>query len=786
MTGPPACGKTELGRQYAEDVEQQWKKQNSRPHMIGVLKAGSVKEFDTSLQKLAQHIGCPRAVDVAVNITDVTRRLKTLADNIKHRMKTFKKWLLVIDNLTRSTDKLLSGYWPEPGSDDWQKGMILVTTSDRSVVPRGNPKVDEIRLSYGLTPSESVDLLRCISKCENEDGARQLAAELDYNPLSLASAGLYVRETRQTDGRQMSWREYIDRLSKNIQAETEEYLAEKNKTYPHTLRTAIWAALKKMTESNERLKFALQMISVCCQQHSLPVSAVLVFIENCSGSSSQVDKLTMRNCSLILFSRVDNIHVHASTHDALRQMWESNLDKNSWELAALKALVAESKRVENDYDRKHARSVQLLLLPHMLHILQQPSCSGTNQEVIAEAWMLCSSGIDALGGPCKVGQWSDTGNMLCQQKKCLEAALRLYKCVPPLQKEQLVECYLQLADVFDGMYQQDEALCNAELAVKEATLAGETCKHVRAKSMKKLASICIDKGNIDRAIHLFEESKNIYVDLCGYESIYVASVLTSLGRAYHDIGQNDHSKRLYEESMKICAHVTETEGLMFTSLLAQTFASLGRAYLEPGYVDTEKALQCLQQSLRVRRHIYGHDHPISAMTLTAIGRAYLVNQQPLVAELQLREALRIQQLTLPENHSDKAITLNVLGNVERQRGNLQEAVFLLRHSLEIRTAVFNSDHQDIGYCKNDLAMALLRSGRADCAIPLLQDALRIKCQKFGNHHIEVAITCGCLAEAYKTIGDCKQSKTYLDNRAEIMNQQTDTWLLLEIESYYNL
>ncbi|XP_062505662.1 nephrocystin-3-like [Corticium candelabrum] len=172
----------------------------------------------------------------------------------------------------------------------------------------------------------------------------------------------------------------------------------------------------------------------------------------------------------------------------------------------------------------------------------------------------------------------------------------------------------------------------------------------------------------------------------------------------------------------------------------------------------------------MRRHIYGHDHPISAMTLTASSRAYLVNQQPLVAELQLREALCIQQLTLPENHSDKAITLNVLGNVAQQRGNLQEAVSLLDYSLEIRTAVFNSDHQDIGYCKHDLAMALLRSGRADCAIPLLQDALRIKCQKFGNHHIEVAITYGCLAEAYKAIGDCKQSKTYLDNRTEIMNQ----------------
>ena len=133
---------------------------------------------------------------------------------------------------------------------------------------------------------------------------------------------------------------------------------------------------------------------------------------------------------------------------------------------------------------------------------------------------------------------------------------------------------------------------HAELTVKEANLAGETCKLLRAKARKKLASICIDKGNIGRAIHLLEESKNMYVDLCGYETIYVASVLTSLGRAYHDIGQNDHSKRLYEESMKICAHITETEGLMFyfTSLLAQTFASLGRAYLEPGYVDTEKAL----------------------------------------------------------------------------------------------------------------------------------------------------------------------------------------------------
>ena len=772
VTGPPACGKTELVRQYVECVVRQWKAQDITGYqravfMAGTLKGGSMQEFDESLQKLAQSSGCSRAEEYAVNISNIDGRLMRLSENLKYQMKSFKEWLLVVDDLTSSTYRETTKYWPVPGTDDWGKGRVLITTNNRSMVPCSNSQVKELKLSHSLRPIESVCLLQLISGCgcENVDGAAQLAAQLDYNPLSLASAAIFVKEAGE------SWYSYMDQLGSNIQSQCEEILAEKQQTYPRTLRAAIKLALKKMMEGNNRLKSALEMIAVCSQQHPLPVVVAQAFLNTCHRQSLSASRTRtmMIQCSLILVSE-DNIRVHSATHDSLNEVWESRTSREQTAAIVLKVLVQQSNL------EQHPNKAQLLLLPHLLHILSHDDLLPHNEEtdiITAEAWMLCCSGIDALGSPCRVGKWLDKEDSLQQQRECVEMALELYKKMPNEPHVEFTEAYLQLADILNEMYQQDNALECAKSAVELAQSLPDK-PLLAAQSLKTLGQIRMDKGENDQAMELFQQSMHIYITSCGYESLHVASLLTKLGRLYHDYGQNDRAKTSYEDSIRICVHVTEREGLRSSPLLAATFANLGRAYLEPGYIDAEKAIHLLQQSLTARRHIYGSDHPISALTRTALGRAYLVNQQPHTAEVELREALRIQQLMLHGNHPDKAITLNILGNVQRQRGNWEEAVHLLQQSLDIRLTNFGPDHHDIGYCKNDLGMAMLGIDKAADALRLLKDAVRIKCAQFGPHHIEVAITYGCISDAYRVLGNKTAADEYSDKHAEIMKQQTDS------------
>jgi tetratricopeptide (TPR) repeat protein/Cdc6-like AAA superfamily ATPase len=763
ITGPPACGKTELSRQFAELVVQQWKAQDIKGYpravfMAGKVNGGSLEDFTESLLKMAQWIGCSIAADFAKNISNIGTKLTTLSKNVRYQMKSFKEWLLVIDDLTKSTYQGTSNYWPMPGADDWGRGRVLITTNDRSIVPCSNSQVKELKLSHGLRPSESVCLLQLISKRENMDGAAQLADQLHNIPLSLASAANFVKEEGE------SWYNYMAQLDTNIQNDSEEILAATQRTYPRTLQAAIVRAVTKIMEGNEQLKSALCLIAVCSPQHPLPIVVAQEFLKTCHKQSSSGSRMTIIQCNLFKVSE-DNIRVHPATHEALNELWNSDTEREQTAAVVLKVLV---------HLEQHASKTQLLLLPHLLHILSHPLPHNEEMDSIAgDAWMLCRNGIDVLGSPCRVRGWQATDkDSLHQQQVCAETALQLYRKVLNEPHAKFVEAYLQLADIYKEMYQLDKALESAQAADEQAQLLPDT-PLLRGQSLETLGRIQMDKGENDKAMELFEQSKDVYLTNSEHESLPVASLLTSIGRLYHDRGRNDLAKTNYEHSFKICVHVAEKEGVHSSPLLAAIFASLGRAYLEPNYVDAEKAINLLQKSLRFRYHIYGSDHPVPALTRTALGRAYLVNQQPHVAEVELREALRIQRLMLPDNHPDKAITLNVLGNLQRQRGKWEEAVYLLQQSLDIHTTNFGHDHSDIGFWKNNLAMAMLGVGRAADALKLLLDALEIKRTQFGPHHIEVAITYGCISDAYKALGDMAKAAEYSDKHAEIMRQQTD-------------
>lgn len=51
-------------------------------------------------------------------------------------------------------------YWPEPGSDNWGKGRVLVTTTDRNVVPQHNECAD----SYELPPLSEEEAIQLLAK----------------------------------------------------------------------------------------------------------------------------------------------------------------------------------------------------------------------------------------------------------------------------------------------------------------------------------------------------------------------------------------------------------------------------------------------------------------------------------------------------------------------------------------------------------------------------------------------------------------------------------------------
>lgn len=700
-----------------------------------------------------------------------------MLENIGHILSNSDEWVIVLDGLSQSTMEATSHHWPLPGSNSWGRGKILITTTEKGLVPgHKTEEMAEIEISPRMKDSEAVDLFVSVSGQGNRSFAERVTSLLDNNVLAVASAAMYARQF--TD---IAPQQYLSYLGDEILKTNGDTLS----SLPRSLQASIKLTLSAMAESNNSVRSVLELLSVT-GPHVLPDVVIKTFAQQWRSERvlTTLRRLLQRrtvtgdieNYHLFLQSLIASGHkgsdafinaiaLHSVTRDILSRMaltdvtWRDKL----W-LTAVQSLV-ECCDVKDLLSGENKRSqMRLLLLPHMLHLLSSSSDSTSNvSETVADAWLICAAGIENLGAPFRTGRWATVDNKFEQQRDCIENALKIYTNLTGVSSLKVTECHLLLSEVYEELCKPAIATEHAQMAVKTIKAARWTSPTARlARALKLLGRVNLDMGESDDAIRYLKESRELYRRSYGRDSIQEASVMTLMARAYHDAGRNDRSQSLLETANTIC-NATKTKDDFSLWTRSQTLASLGRSCLEPDFTEATKAIDFLERSLDIRLRLYGYEHSLSALTMTALGRAYLVNQQHLIARVKLQRALEIQDIVLHPDHPDKGMTMQVLGNVERRRENWSEAIRLLKQSLSMRQRVFGRYHHDTAFVKTDLAVALLSVSRKEEALELLQDALEVKRRRFGEHHIEMAIAYGCLGDAYRAMGDdgmaeqCKKS-----------------------------
>ena len=81
---------------------------------------------------------------------------------------------------------LIATKWlPQPGSEDWGVGNVIVTTQDGRLVEEANDFVAEYRLNHGMSEEDALALLQSLTGKRDDTKAKELVNKLHRLPLGI-------------------------------------------------------------------------------------------------------------------------------------------------------------------------------------------------------------------------------------------------------------------------------------------------------------------------------------------------------------------------------------------------------------------------------------------------------------------------------------------------------------------------------------------------------------------------------------------------------------------------
>lgn len=306
----------------------------------------------------------------------------------------------------------------------------------------------------------------------------------------------------------------------------------------------------------------------------------------------------------------------------------------------------------------------------------------------------------------------------------------------------------------EGNFTQAILLEGEILKIREVVLGKEHPD--TALSLTNLASGFLLLGDYDKAEPLLKRAQEIYENIYQEESPDMIDVLRGLGMiscAKLDYEKAENiMKRALDFSIKELGRKypgiasifeTDLDDLLITDILQQDnllnvskcLNMLSIVYLDSAKYGKAKSL--LEKELKVRKMIFGSEHPIMADTLANLGVLYVVLGDYEKGETLLKRCLEIYKKAQGEEKLGTAQILLNLGTLYKALGDYDKAEPLLEESLEIRESLLGGKHPETAKSLYVLALCFLEKGEIDQAIRIFEK---------GNVHLG-------LGHCYLALGD---------------------------------
>ena len=324
VTGNPGCGKSQIAHQVGRKFADENPDCNS---FVMTLDAESEETLLESYKRFCRELGiteyCLNNIvggDSKLTKKEKITHLKSFAFS---KVREYSAWLLILDNTNESES--LRCFLSEKG-EHVGCGQLLVTTQESTYLPFGDPSCKMISLSEGMQVKHAMNLLRSISHLSSGDDEEERAVldALDYQPLAIASAALYVRFLHDGEGTDigfasLTWESYVKQLDKGKSQATEEVYEDTKMNYPQSVTSAVSLTLQKLVK-NVIFERVFQFLALCSQA---PI-AIDVIVKYVMEMEPDIDEFhtaaKISKCSLLI-PDADNpalVRVHRVIHEVMK------------------------------------------------------------------------------------------------------------------------------------------------------------------------------------------------------------------------------------------------------------------------------------------------------------------------------------------------------------------------------------------------------------------------------------------------------------------------------------
>ena len=665
LSGSPGCGKSQVARQVGKHYHENIKENEAA--FVATLNAENIDTVLESYMKLASLVGCSdySMSNSAIQNLGKKEKLTLLKSLITAKARRYFHWLIIVDNVVDV--KSVCQYWPQPGTKEWGRGQVLVTTQDSHSIPSSHSRCHHVSFSGGMEPCEAVAMLSQISGVSSGDNREQeVALKLEYQPLALACAAVYVKHTA------VSWEDYLVKLEEGKRKATEKLYESTNLAYTTAMTTAIELAVQREIQKYTILQHAFKYLSLLAHE-KIPLKYVTKYVlKRLPEADEHVIQAEILKSSLILTSdaNVKEIKVHQIVYYTLKTIFKAAThDSEDCAVAAILSFNSLVNSDINDIDLTVASKTLVLHFSHFYNTVKKfceldKTQSGIFSTIIGDSIL-------------RMGQICRTHGEFEQARKYYQQALIIRQKKPRGDQRHIATCFDNLGIVLSDLsrYQDAKDYHQRAMAMRRKLYGND--HPLVATSLDNLGLVYSNLKQHRKAMYCHQEALIIYRKSNSSNQSDVATTLNRIGLVHYAFGRKQEAKDYFQQSLVIRQAVYGNDH----PLVAISLSNVGLVISDLGH--HQEARECHEKALLKDKTVFGSDHPIIAYSLNRLGIVYQRLGQHQQAIGYYHQALDIQKAMLAINHKSVAPVLHNLAGASYDLGQYEEARDYYQQALAI-------------------------------------------------------------------------------------------------------
>ena len=776
ISGNPGSGKSQLAGLVAQKFYEAANKDLKSPTFVMTLNAENSLTLLESYASLGRQIKCPEhTIMQTLNSTkmQVEEQINNLKDLIATKIPLYGSWLMVVDNAT-SLSKV-NDFLPLSRNQRWMKGQLLITTQNTSSIPPKSSLVSHISVSKGMTPIDACSFLEKVSGIRHQGVEDKVAEALDYQPLALAGAGVYVREICESQ-RTFGWNEYLEKLERGMRTCTETKLMETNPHYTKSMTEATRQAIERALKDDSVLKSVFTFLSLC-SPHPLHLDILKNYIlneKNLLLDKVEID-LKIKGSSLFMLEKRENenfVRMHRVVHEVsksvLNESQEPDEHPQNVALAATSFNQFIDTYLSNKWHDRNSTPDSEHLIPHLTVFAAEVKkvflCKDKCQDIKGDVFkhsnasecftrlaVICRNHSDISGA--KV--YCETALKLAEEDK--EEEHCEFGPTPPF----LVDIYnllgiilRELGDLQNSREKHERAL---DIQLKYYGRAQVDVAH----TYHHLGNVQYDRGNLEQAMKYHERALEIQKENLGHDHIHLAFSFTTMGVVESELGNLQHAQHYFERALDIRLKTPEQEDVN----VARIYHELGNIQRKLG--DLQKSEKSYKSALNIWSEKLGPDRVNASRTYFGLANVQRTLGNLQQAKENCEHALEIQLTELGSEHDDVALTYSNLGGIQRELGELEKAKESFEHALNIKLKKLGPEHADVVPTYHSLGEVQHQLGDMQQAKEYHEKALAVRLKDLEPEHVDIANSYHHLGNVQFELNDMQQAKELYERALDI-------------------